>query len=79
MDTEKSCSDRNNADTGKGMDYDGCVAFCNQDPECKFIFHIPKNQDGGISCIKIRSCNETTKSKFVGSTYSKEGNCPGIL
>lgn len=81
INTTKSCTERNNADTGKRMDYDACVAFCNQDPECKFIFHVPKNQDipSGISCIKSRSCDETTKTNFVGSTYSREGDCPGIM
>lgn len=77
MNMKKTCTDRKNEDTGEGMNYDECVKFCNQDPECKFIFHIPENQHGLISCIKCNSCNGTAETRFVGSTYSREGDCPG--
>ena len=52
--------------------YSDCEKQCDEDTKCKFIFHIP-----GINCNRYASCDTIRTTKFIGSTYSKNGYCPG--
>ena len=54
--------------------YIDCERSCREDAECKFFFHIP-----GKFCLRYPSCNETRVPANIGSTYSKDGVCPGII
>ena len=53
--------------------YIECERLCNEDANCKFVFYIP-----GRHCIKMSSCSKTRPATSIGSTYSKDGFCPGI-
>lgn len=53
--------------------YYACEKRCNEDINCKFIFHIP-----GQNCLRYAVCDTITTTNNVGSTYAKNGNCPGI-
>ena len=57
---------------GSQTTYVDCENACIQDNNCKFIFYIP-----GQHCLKYPSCDKTRYPGNVGSTYSKDGNCPG--
>ena len=57
---------------GSQTTYVDCENACIQDNNCKFIFYIP-----GRYCLKYPSCDKTGNSVNVGSTYSKDGYCPG--
>ena len=50
-----------------------CVHICNEDSSCKFVFYIPSHPN----CLKFGSCDNIRMTSSPGSTYSKEGNCPG--
>ena len=50
-----------------------CVNICNEDSSCKFVFYIPSHPN----CLKFGSCDNIRMTSSPGSTYSKEGNCPG--
>ena len=53
--------------------YIDCERLCKEDANCKFVFYIP-----GAHCLKYPSCSVTRQTENVGSTYSKDGFCPGI-
>ena len=53
--------------------YIDCERLCNEDDNCKFVFYIP-----GRHCLKYPSCFKTQQARNFGSTYSKDGFCPGI-
>ena len=52
--------------------YDACKNRCEQDARCKFVFYIP-----GKHCNSYASCDTMRSTNYIGSTYSKYGNCPG--
>ena len=52
--------------------YIDCERLCKEDSNCDFIFYIP-----GKHCLKYSSCEDTKETENVGSTYSKNGFCPG--
>ena len=52
--------------------YIDCERLCKEDNNCNFIFYIP-----GKHCLKYSSCEDTKETENVGSTYSKNGFCPG--
>ena len=53
--------------------YTDCETLCKEDSNCKFMYHVP-----GEYCLTYPSCNVTrTATETIGSTYSKDGNCPG--
>ena len=52
--------------------YVDCENACIQDNNCKFVFYIP-----GSNCLKYPSCDKKRHTGYVGSTYSKDGYCPG--
>ena len=54
--------------------YIDCERLCREDTNCKFVFYIP-----GRECLKYPSCTVTRQPANVGSTYSKDGYCPGII
>ena len=54
--------------------YSDCEKQCNEDLNCKFIFHIP-----GLNCHRYASCEIMRTTVYEGSTYSKNGNCPGSV
>ena len=57
----------------KGVgNYLDCEKQCDEDIRCKFIFFIP-----GRRCYSYASCDMMRSANYIGSTYSKYGNCPG--
>ena len=54
--------------------YIDCERLCKKDPKCKFVFYIPD-----AHCLKYPSCFTTKVTANVGSTYSKNGYCPGSI
>ena len=61
-----------------GLGYEGCKNHCNNNNDCKFIFHF-ENPNKPADCLIYRACDTTRRTDFVGSTYSKDGNCPGTF
>lgn len=61
------------------MDLGKCKEYCNADNECKFIFLVIKSGNNVGSCLKYRSCDKSREANNVGSTYAKEGKCPGNI
>ena len=61
------------------MDHDGCKKYCNEDDNCKYVFHFPSVESTTqFNCIKYSSCEETRTSAYIGTTYSKEIDSQGI-
>lgn len=56
--------------------YIDCEQKCSEDANCKFVFYTPERNEK--NCIKYPSCSETRQTFNIGSTYSKDGICPGI-
>ena len=54
--------------------YSDCEKQCNEDLNCKFIFH-----SAGLNCRRYASCDIMRTTAHTGSTYSKNGNCPGSV
>ena len=54
-----------------------CMGICNENSECKFISHLKWNN--AWACMLYPSCDEIrpTKRGAFGTTYSKNGKCPG--
>ena len=57
---------------GSQTTYVDCENACIQDNNCKYVFYIP-----GQHCLKYPSCDKIRMPGYVGSTYSKDGSCPG--
>ena len=62
---------------GADMDVNKCNEECNKVNECKF-FTINIKSGGANACRMYTSCGIITESKNEGTTYSKDGKCPGI-
>ena len=63
-----------------GLGYEGCKKHCNDYNDCKFIFLFEnENPNNPADCLIYRACEPTRQTGFIGSTYSKEGNCPGTF
>ena len=56
---------------GYNMDYKACQSYCNNDLNCKFIYHFTSGH-----CLRYSFCNKTRIPTDSGKTYSKELNCP---
>ena len=58
---------------GSNMDHDECKKYCNEEENCKYVFHIPSLENSDqLNCIKYSSCEGTRTTAYVGTTYSKE-------
>ena len=68
---QTTCKD--DADLGhqKVLDKDACMALCNLNFNCNFIFLTDSN-----ICIMYQSCDEMQRTESVGSTFAKS-SCPG--
>ena len=68
---QTTCKD--DADLGhqKVLDKDACMALCNLNFNCNFIFLTDSN-----ICITYQSCDEMQRTESVGSTFAKS-SCPG--
>ena len=53
-----------------------CKNICSEDDRCKFVFYIPTSPTVQY-CLKYGSCEKLREAKNPGSTYSKDGKCPG--
>ena len=60
------------------MDANKCNDECNKVNECKF-FTINIKKGGVNACRMYQSCDIIAESKNEGTTYSKDGKCPGIV
>ena len=80
----KTCSQQfRTGDRQGGYDWEvgKCINHCEEDPHCKFVFHVIRTtgKHAGIkACYKYRSCDSTRKPLHIGTTYSKQGTCPGF-
>ena len=75
----KTCKiDKLDTKTANKMTPGECMGFCNENSECKFISYLEWNRD--VACIMYPSCDETrpTRRGAFGTTYSKNGKCPGV-
>ena len=54
------------------LDEPACKALCSLNSNCKFVF-----RDTAGYCITYTSCDKTRISHRAGTTFSKEGHCPG--
>ena len=53
------------------VDKEACMALCNLNINCNFIFLTDSN-----ICIMHQSCDEMQRTESVGSTFAKS-SCPG--
>ena len=76
--TLKSCSLDFKIDVEKGdnMDLSKCIDLCNENTNCKFV-QLAKHSEGKIACRMYSSCYMSRVSNWPGTTYSKDGICPG--
>ena len=51
-----------------------CENSCNEDDECKFFYKFTAAHIN--MCLRYRSCDTIRHATQIGSTYSKEHNCP---
>ena len=59
--------------------FSDCTKACDEDENCKFIFHNPAGSPG-LPCVIYSACEMFKDTKdAVGSIYSKDGNCPGNI
>ena len=61
---------------GYDLDANKCNEECNKVDECKF-FTINIKKGAKSACRMYRSCGIITESQNEGTTYSKDGKCPG--
>ena len=62
---------------GYNLSYEACKNLCNEDLNCKFIFSL--NQVQHKHCVTYSSCDETRKPSNIGTTSSKDRNCPSKI
>ena len=75
---KQTCASKFEIDGRKSnVTFSACAKHCDEDDTCKFIFHVPDIPQ--VNCLKYSSCDEIRHTGKNGSTYSKEGNCPGIF
>ena len=60
------------------MTGDECIKYCQEDSKCKFVSYATKN-NGLKLCRKYQSCGNIRKGDKLATTYSKDGNCPGVM
>ena len=58
------------------MDLSKCIDLCNENRNCKFV-QLSKHGEGKIACRMYSSCYLSRVSNWIGTTYSKDGTCPG--
>ena len=53
-----------------------CQSKCNEKNECKFAYFFTNKNNNPLNCLRYTGCDETRETAHIGSTYSKDGNCP---
>ena len=70
--TKKTCVHKYQIGITPKLDDDKCKVQCSNDQNCKFAF-----RDASGFCITYKSCDKTRNSHRIGTTFAKEGKCPG--
>ena len=68
---QTTCKDDTDIGHQKVVDKEACMALCNLNINCNFIFLTDSN-----ICIMHQSCDEMQRTESVGSTFAKS-SCPG--
>ena len=68
---QTTCKDDTDLGHQKVLDKDACMALCNLNLDCNFIFLTGLN-----ICMMYQSCDEMQRTENIGSTFAKT-NCPG--
>ena len=57
------------------MNINKCKKLCDENDKCKFMYFAKR--DANFVCRTYQSCDTFRDVTKAGSTYSKEGKCPG--
>ena len=68
---QTTCKDDTVLEHQKLPNEEACMAFCNVNFKCNFIFFTDSN-----ICMMYQSCDEMQRTENIGSTYAKQ-SCPG--